>query len=353
VVGAGAIAAAGEAEPRSGADPLRAERAALESREASALLGLYALESQLAAARAELDAARGRHAELQREQARTAEQLDLARRALAVAEALRAERLRVLYELGDLHPLAVLLGAETFDDAITGLDELRFAAEQDVQIVAQARHARRALVAARRSLSERRADAAVAARAAAERAAELEHAHAVRLAFVRRLAGEQRLKAAQIAALEREARAAQQTAQTLTQAPSAGAGAPEARTTAPVAAPAEPGPPGAEAGSEGEGGEGDGGGGDQPAQGAQTLTVEATAYSLPGRTATGIPVAYGVVAVDPAVIPLGTRMYIPGYGEGVAADTGSAIKGNKIDVWLPTRSQARTWGRRTVTITIY
>ena len=54
-----------------------------------------------------------------------------------------------------------------------------------------------------------------------------------------------------------------------------------------------------------------------------------------GRTATGVLVTYGVVAVDPNVIPLGTRMFIPGYGYGVAADTGGAVKGYIIDLGYP------------------
>ncbi len=54
-----------------------------------------------------------------------------------------------------------------------------------------------------------------------------------------------------------------------------------------------------------------------------------------GITATGVPVDRGVVAVDPSVIPLGTRMYIPGYGYGVAADTGGGIRGNMIDLGYP------------------
>jgi 3D (Asp-Asp-Asp) domain-containing protein len=83
------------------------------------------------------------------------------------------------------------------------------------------------------------------------------------------------------------------------------------------------------------------------------LTVTATAYSGGGSTATGLPVGFGIVAVDPTVIPLGTRMTIPGYGEGVAADTGSAVKGAWIDVWLPTEAQAEAWGTQTLTITIH
>jgi len=92
------------------------------------------------------------------------------------------------------------------------------------------------------------------------------------------------------------------------------------------------------------------------AQGAR-LTVTATAYA-PGAdgvdfvTATGARAGYGIIAVDPRVIPLGTRLYIPGYGYGVAADTGGAIKGNKIDLCFDTRADAMAWGRRTVTIMI-
>ena len=90
-----------------------------------------------------------------------------------------------------------------------------------------------------------------------------------------------------------------------------------------------------------------------PGSGGRVLTVGATGYALSGTTATGMPVGWGVVAVDPSVIPLGTRMSIPGYGEGVAADTGSAIQGATIDVWFPSASQALAWGRRTVTVTLY
>ena len=81
--------------------------------------------------------------------------------------------------------------------------------------------------------------------------------------------------------------------------------------------------------------------------------VSTTGYSLSGRTATGIPVGWGVVAVDPSVIPLGTHLSIPGYGEAVAADTGGAVRGAMIDLWFPTLAQARAWGRRTVTITLH
>ncbi|MCL6595557.1 MAG: 3D domain-containing protein [Firmicutes bacterium] len=87
------------------------------------------------------------------------------------------------------------------------------------------------------------------------------------------------------------------------------------------------------------------------------LTVEATAYWpdpswSDGVTSTGVRAQYGVVAVDPSVIPLGTHLYIPGYGQAVAADTGAAIVGDRIDVCFDTAWQAQDWGVRYVTVAI-
>jgi 3D (Asp-Asp-Asp) domain-containing protein len=83
------------------------------------------------------------------------------------------------------------------------------------------------------------------------------------------------------------------------------------------------------------------------------VTVSATKYCLTGTTATGLPVQPGVIATDPAYIALGTRMYVPGYGEGIAADTGGAVKGWTIDLWVASCAEADAYGRQTVTITIY
>ncbi|WP_314065538.1 3D domain-containing protein [uncultured Vagococcus sp.] len=89
----------------------------------------------------------------------------------------------------------------------------------------------------------------------------------------------------------------------------------------------------------------------------QTLTVETTAYdgvSLGGLTASGYQISSTgdkVIAVDPSVIPLGSTVYVPGYGTAIAADTGGAIQGNIIDLNMST-ADAIQWGRRTVTITV-
>ena len=84
-----------------------------------------------------------------------------------------------------------------------------------------------------------------------------------------------------------------------------------------------------------------------------TYTMVATAYTHTGyRTATGTWPSRGTIAVDPKVIPLGTRLYVDGYGEGVAVDTGGLIKGARIDVFMETRDEAILWGKRPVEVKI-
>ena len=71
-----------------------------------------------------------------------------------------------------------------------------------------------------------------------------------------------------------------------------------------------------------------------------------------GITADGRVAGYGVAAVDPSVIPLGTRLFVEGYGMAVAADVGSAIQGNRIDLCFDDPDLARSFGRRTVRVFI-
>ena len=87
------------------------------------------------------------------------------------------------------------------------------------------------------------------------------------------------------------------------------------------------------------------------------IKAKVTAYTpfdagCNGITATGTTAKKGVIAVDPSVIPLGTRVYIPGYGVAVAQDTGGAIKGNRIDVCYATKAEAFGWGVRNVPVYI-
>ena len=97
----------------------------------------------------------------------------------------------------------------------------------------------------------------------------------------------------------------------------------------------------------------------QLAKAKRVFTVRSTAYTSDPRenggwnvTAIGTKIRRGVIAVDPRVIPLRTRVYVEGYGFATAEDTGGAIKGNKIDVVMDTRAQSRNWGVRNVKIYI-
>ncbi|KIL44662.1 hypothetical protein KP77_28830 [Jeotgalibacillus alimentarius] len=103
-------------------------------------------------------------------------------------------------------------------------------------------------------------------------------------------------------------------------------------------------------------------GGEAPSSDAvQEMTVTATAYTAycagcSGVTATGIDLRSNpnqkVIAVDPNVIPLGSRVWVEGYGEAIAGDTGGAIKGNKIDLFIPSQQAALNYGVQTVDIKI-
>lgn len=85
--------------------------------------------------------------------------------------------------------------------------------------------------------------------------------------------------------------------------------------------------------------------------------VQATGYSSADEgngeyTCTGTRLHHGIIAVDPAVIPLGTRVYIPGYGEAIADDTGGMIKGDRIDLAFETQQEAIDYGRQNIEIYI-
>lgn len=85
----------------------------------------------------------------------------------------------------------------------------------------------------------------------------------------------------------------------------------------------------------------------------ETITFEATAYTWTGnRTASGTWPSRGTVAVDPRVIPLGTELHIEGYGPAVAADTGGAIKGQKLDLYMDDVNECLQFGRRQVEVQI-
>ena len=327
LTGATDARAAGPETVRQEAARLAAERSAFAERSRAVLLELYALESRLARAERRIETLHARARELDRRQASARRALAIARRTYTTMQRELAGRLRELYVEGEVDPLAILLGTESLADAMEALDGLDSLARHDRAIIAQVRGARATMRAALETLAEREAELRrVLGEAEATRAA-LIRARAERSSYLAALERQRVLNERQIATLTAQAETIEARSEDLAAAPAA---VPAAAPPVPVvAAPAV------------------------PLAGGRQMTVVATGYSLPGTTATGMPVGPGVVAVDPSVIPLGTRMAIPGYGEGVAADTGSAVRGAIIDLWFPTTGQALAWGRRTVTITLH
>ena len=85
----------------------------------------------------------------------------------------------------------------------------------------------------------------------------------------------------------------------------------------------------------------------------RTMKVEASAYTGYSTTSTGRKPVWGTIAVDPKVIPYGTKVYIPQFGRTfIANNTGGAIKGNKIDIFMNSKKECYNWGRRTIEIQI-
>lgn len=317
-----------------GGAALAAPGAAVETPTAGerrALLELFAAETALARAGAAEERLTAAAADSRLREAAARGHVALVRRSLAGTQARASTTLRALYIEGDRgDPIAILLGADSLDAALDGLDGLAHIARSHERLAAElAATERRLLRTLARARDERRraerasADARVAVR-------RLTAAVTERAETARRLRSAARRDAARAALLEQTAQAAARRAIADDRAP---------------AAPAPPAPAPTESASSGPV--------TAPPGGTRTLVVDAVAYHLPGRTASGLPVGPGVIAVDPTVIPLGTRVFVPGYGPAIAADTGTAIKGNIIDLWMPSTAAARAWGRRTVTITIY
>jgi cystine transport system substrate-binding protein len=256
----------------------------------------------------------------------------IAEHVLAISQRRLAERLRTLYEQGDVDPLAVLLGSQSLDEALTSIDAIQRISAQSERVIRQTTATKARLSVLTRRLLARRNELAALQQDAGRAAASLEATRAQRVSLIEALRTRERLNTRTIAALDVTARAAEARSAELAAARAA-APTPPDPATAPAAAATAPAA--------------------EPPAAGRALTVVATGYSIHGRTATGVPTGWGVAAVDPAVIPLGTRFDVPGYGVAVAADTGGAVQGATIDLWFPTLGQALAWGRRTVTISLH
>ncbi len=287
------------------------------------MLDLYSLDQRLAGTQSRLNTLQTQTLSLRAQRASLTHQLHIAKRSARLAQSRLAGRLRALYEQGNVEPLEIVFGAKTIDEAMTSLDNLSRMTSQGEDVISELKAARANLGSASRQLAAREAALAVATQQARATANALSATRDSRTSYIDSLAAQRSMTQGQISSLIAQANAARIKSAQLAQA---------ATTIAPA---------------------GTTFGLTAPAAGGQTISVSATGYALSGRTATGLPVGWGVVAVDPSVIPLGTHMTIPGYGEAVAADTGGAIIGATIDLWFPTAAQANAWGRRVVTITLH
>jgi peptidoglycan DL-endopeptidase CwlO len=293
---------------------LQAQQRSIEQQKRSAVLSLYSLDSRLAAAQHRLDLLRRDETSLRAERATLEAQLHIARTGARTSQQRLAQRLRQLYDHGGTSTMDVLFGATSLTDALNQLDNLDHVTSLDSQILTQLRSAEVHVLQTKRQLGVREARLVRAIQSASAETRSRAAVHAERAAYVAHLSYRQ----TQIASLDAQAREAEAKSRQLTQSP------PEAAIAQVV-----------------------------PAGSGNGLTVVSTGYCLTGTTATGIPVGWGVAAVDPQVIPLGTHLTIPGYGEAVAADTGGAIVGDRIDLWFPTCGQAGGWGSRSVTIALH
>jgi 3D (Asp-Asp-Asp) domain-containing protein len=307
---------------------LNRQNVVIAAKSRAAVLELYSIDERLGAARTRLAALEQETATLRAERASLAQQLDVARRGSLIAQRSLAERLRLLYEEGSVEPLEIVFGSRSLDEAITSIDNLSRASGQSEDVLRELRAARTALRSAADRLASRQAALVRATRRAAATAQALAGAQAARRSYVASLTATRRLNDSQIASLLARSRAAQRRSATL------------ARTTSATAASLTSAVPAAAALA-------------APVAAGRSITVAATGYALSGATSTGLPTGWGVVAVDPSVIPLGTHMTIPGYGDAVAADTGGSVVGTTIDLWFPSTAQANAWGRRTVTIVLH
>jgi 3D (Asp-Asp-Asp) domain-containing protein len=312
---------------------IRDERAALAARANAVVLELYALDSRLESDRLRVASLDAEAAGLAREQARLAVRLRVAERTLTRAQRTLGAELRALFEHVQPDALAIVLGADSLDDAIEGVDDLRRAASTTTAVISQARAARVDVLRLRQELARRRRDLDRTRLALAAETDALARSRAARSAYLSSLRRQERLRARELVLLEARARAAQARARAATVRAATEASVASVAAQAPIAASRAPATPrGAD---------------------TRTIVIVSTGYSLRGTTATGLRVGHGIAAVDPTVIPLGTRMSIPGYGEAVAADTGSAIRGVRVDLWFPTQRQAEAWGWQTLRVTLH
>lgn len=321
------VVAAGSVTSTNGAKAATATSASLSTHERQVLYALYADDTAIARARAAADRVTAQVAAIDRSLARAQLDASLARSELRRAQGRLASRLAAWYRQGSPpDAVEIFLGARSLSSAIDQVQLWHRATHLDQSVIVDTTRARSRYAGAARSLASTRAAAQAHHDALLAQVRDLEQARAAKSALLESLRRQaRRAELRRLAALTQRAAKATRRSRAITPAPPSNDPTPVVQL---APAPVTP-----------------------PVHSGGSLLVSSTAYALPGTTATGLPVGQGVCAVDPSVIPLGTRFEVPGYGSCLAADTGSAIVGARIDVWVPTEAAAAGWGRRDVTIT--
>lgn len=281
-----------------------------------ALAELVAVDSEVGRFNAEINANSQRLAEVQASIAGEQQRLEETQRQLADRQGFLEKRLRGAYKSDDAGYLEVVMGAGDFSELINRLDMINIIAEDDRQLIDSFKNSKTRVEENLASLSEKQHELAGLLEGLNSSRQNLEAAQARQQGAVASIQSEKEMTDSQISQLQAEA-ASIESSMSQIQSQSYASGGYSA-----------------------------------PPAGGSSFSMTATAYCLGGTTATGMPVGRGVIAVDPGVIPLGSRVHVSGYGDAIAADTGGAIRGNKIDVWLSC-GEAYAWGVRSVTVTVY
>jgi len=304
----------------------RPSPAAAGPRERAALVQLFATDAALARARENEGAAQMRLARVRADLRSLRLRLAAARINERAAQRALALRLNEIYRAHPLDAFAVLLESRSWSDVSAGLDLLDRLSRSDSSLVLSARRWHASLRVQSRTLGAAEARARSEEATWQARVAALQQADDAHRALIARL---RREHVRAVATLASTAHRDVERARRVVRPQSHGGGSSDTGAPPPPPPPPAPKPP-LTAGS--------------------TLSVSSTAYSLPGHTASGLPVGPGICATDPRVIPLGTRFEVPGYGPCVAADTGSSVIGATIDLWMPSE-RASVYGTQTITIT--
>lgn len=299
---------------------LQAEAGELNSSYQQALTQLVAVDSEVDRYNTEIQATSQRRDEVQVEVQKEQKILEDLQAQLASRQGLLENRLRSTYKSDDVGYLEVILGAGDFNDFLNRVDMISLIADDDRRLIESVKDDQITVEAKIASLDQKHNEMADLLSELDSAQENLLGAQAEQQQVVSSIRAQMQNNDGQLAQLQAEADSITARMNEIQNASYASSS--------------------------------DGGGYSPPAAGGASLTATATAYCLGGRTATGMPVGRGIIAVDPDVIPLGSRVHVSGYGDAIAADTGGAIIGNKIDVWL-TCDEAYAWGVRSVTVTVY